>query len=74
MDTMQQLVSKLPLIQVEKWCEFLEGQEEEAKAKPFKTFQRWLEKVGGSWEIVVACHLAWVELKGCAYILIIHRV
>ena len=53
-DTMQQLVSKLPWVQVEKWSEFLEAQGEEAKGKSFETFLKWLEKAGSSWEIVVA--------------------
>ena len=53
-DTMQQLVTKLPWAQVEKWRKFLEAQGEEAKNRPFKTFLEWLEKAGGSWEIIVA--------------------
>ena len=53
-DTMQELFSKLPWAQVEKWSEFLGEQGEDAKGKPFETFLKWLEKAGGSREIVVA--------------------
>ena len=54
LDTMKQLVSKLPWVQVEKWNEFIEEQEDETKGKPFETFLKWLEKAGRLWEIVVA--------------------
>ena len=53
-DTMQQLMSKLLWAQVEKWSEYFEEQDEETKVKPFKLFLKWLEKIGGSWEVVVA--------------------
>ena len=53
-DTMQQLVSKLPWTQVEKWTEYLEEQDEETQVKEFELFLTWLEKVGRSWEKVVA--------------------
>ena len=41
-DTIQQLVSKLPWAQVEKGSQFLEEQEEEAKIRPLKVFLKWL--------------------------------
>ena len=44
-DTIQQLVSKLPWAQVEKGSQFLEEQEEEAKIRPFKVFLKWLKKL-----------------------------
>ena len=53
-DTIQQLVSKLPWAQVEKGSQFLEEQEEEAKIRPFKVFLKWLKKAGGLWEVIVA--------------------
>ena len=58
-DTMQQLVSKLPWAQVEKWSEFLKKHEEEAKNKPFKLFLKWLEKAGRLWEILVVSGVGW---------------
>ena len=52
--TMKMLVSKLPWTQVEKWSEYLEEQDEETQVKEFELFLTWLEKVGRSWEKVVA--------------------
>ena len=52
-DTMHQLISKLPWVEVEKWSKFLDGQGEKPKAQPFETFLKLLEKAGGSWEIIV---------------------
>ena len=52
--TMQKLMSKLLWDQVEKWSECFEEQEEEAKARPYNPFLRWLEKAGRAWETVVA--------------------
>ena len=53
MDTMQLLVSKLPWVQVEKWSKYFDEPSEEAKARPFDFYLRWLEKAGGSWEVIV---------------------
>ena len=37
-DMMQQLISKLPWAQVEKWSKYLEEQDEETKVRPFELF------------------------------------
>ena len=46
---------------MEKWSEFLEEQEEEAKGRPFEIFLKWLKKACVSWEVFVA---AGVGCKG----------
>ena len=48
--TMSEILRKFPRPVCEKWNEFLSGQDENIKLKPFETFVEWLVKQREMWE------------------------